>query len=114
MATTVKSFNRRVVSRDKKKEITPLGFRRFLPHSIMGILILGILLLYVEQQIRLNALNYEIITLKEKKKKLEEKKKAYELELNSLKILTIVEFKATQQGLVLPQKGQIQFMNPRK
>jgi hypothetical protein len=90
------------------------SFRRLLPYSIWGLLLLGVLLLYVEQQIRLNTLNYEIIALKEKKRKLEEEKKAYELELNSLKILTSIESKARQQGLVLPKKGQIQFVDIQK
>ncbi|HWP49711.1 MAG TPA: hypothetical protein VNM22_21325 [Candidatus Limnocylindrales bacterium] len=97
---------------DKKKGA--YSFRQFLPYSIWGLLLLGVLLLYVEQQIRLNTLNYEIIALKEKKRKLEEEKKAYELELNSLKILTSIESKARQQGLVLPKKGQIQFVDIKK
>lgn len=97
---------------DMKKGVH--SFRRFLPYSIWGLFLLGALLLYVEQQIRLNTLNYEIIALKEKKQKLEEEKKAYEVELNSLKILTTIESKARQQGLVLPKKGQIQFIDLKK
>jgi hypothetical protein len=96
---------------DKKKEAA--GFWRFFPLIIFGIFILGVSLLYVEQQIRLSGLNYEIIALKEKKQKLKEEKKAYELELNSLRMLTIIEAKARQLGLMPPEKGQIRFADPR-
>jgi len=95
----------------QKKTVS--SFWRFLPHGLLGILTLAILLGYVEQQNRLNTLNYEIIALREKKQKLEEEKKAYELELNSLKILTTIERKAAQQGLILPDQGQIQFVDLR-
>ena len=74
---------------------------------VFWILIFFSALYYVEQQVQLQTLNYEIIELKEQKKMLLEQQKTYQLQLHQLKRLDRIESEMRKQGFVPIEEQQI-------
>lgn len=64
-------------------------------------------LYYVEQQVRLQTLNYKIIELKQQKKVLLEQYKTNQLQLHQLKRLDRIEPAMRKQGFVPVEEEQI-------
>jgi hypothetical protein len=62
---------------------------------------------YVEQQVRLQTLNYTIIELKKRKKELLKDQKTAQLELHQLKRLDRIEQNMRQRGFIPVEKEQI-------
>lgn len=67
-------------------------------------------LYYVEQQVRLQTLNYKIIELKKQKKILLEQYKTYQLQLHQLKRLDRIEQEMQKRGFVPVEKEQIRIV----
>ncbi len=67
-------------------------------------------LYYVEQQVRLQKLNYRIIELKKQKKVLQEQQKTYALQLHQLKRLDRIEREIQQRGFVPVEKEQLRIV----
>ena len=68
-------------------------------------------LYYVEQQVRLRTLNYEIIELKKQKKLLIEQHKTLQLQLDQAKRLDKIEEEMTKRGFVPVEKAQIRIVH---
>jgi hypothetical protein len=67
-------------------------------------------LYYVEQQVRLRTLNYEIIELKKQRKQLIEQHKTLQLQLDQAKRLDTIEEEMTKRGFVPVEKDQIRIV----
>jgi hypothetical protein len=67
-------------------------------------------LYYVEQQIRLRTLNYDIIALKERKKQLVEEQKTLQLRLDQSKRLDTIEAEMRKHGFVPVEDRQIRIV----
>jgi len=67
-------------------------------------------LYYVEQQVRLQQLNYQIIELKTQKKQLQEQQKTYELQLHQLKRLDRIEHTLHNRGFIPLEKEQLRIV----
>lgn len=67
-------------------------------------------LYYVEQQVRLRTLNYEIIELKQHQKQLVEYQKTLQLRLDQLQQLDKIEAEMTRQGFEPVQETQIRII----
>jgi len=67
-------------------------------------------LYYVEQQIQLQQLNYQIIALKQQKKELIEQQKTYQLQLHQLTRLDQIEHVMRQQGFAPIGKEQLRIV----
>jgi len=65
---------------------------------------------YVQQQVRLRSLNYEIIELKRQKQALTEQSKTLQLRLDQAKQLDLIEKELRKQGFVPLQKDQIRII----
>jgi hypothetical protein len=65
---------------------------------------------YVEQQVRLQTLNYTIIALKNRKKELLKEQKTAQLKLHQLKHLNRIEQTMRQRGFVPVEKAQIRIV----
>ena len=73
----------------------------------------GIFLLaffYVEQQIRLQSMNYKIIEFKQQRKQLLEQQKTYQLQLDQAKRLDQVEVNLRKQGFEPVTEGQVRLV----
>ena len=67
-------------------------------------------LYYVEQQVRLRTLNYDIIELKKQRKQLIEQHKTLQLQLDQAKRLDTIEEEMTKRGFVPVEKDQIRIV----
>ncbi len=67
-------------------------------------------LYYVEQQVRLRTLNYEIIELKNQKNSLIEHRKTLQLQLDQSKQLDKIEKEMRKRGFVPVEKDQIRIV----
>jgi len=67
-------------------------------------------LYYVEQQVRLRNLNYEIIKIKGQKKLLIEQHKTLQLQLDQAKRLDKIEEEMTKRGFIPVEKDQIRIV----
>jgi hypothetical protein len=65
---------------------------------------------YVEQQVRLQTLNYTIIELKKQKNALIEQRKTYQLQLHQLKRLDVIEKDMEKEGFVPAEEEQIRIV----
>ena len=77
---------------------------------VFSILIFVTALYYVEQQVRLQKLNYEIIELKKQKKLLVEQQKTSQLQLDQLKSLERIEREVKARGFVPLEKEQLRIV----
>ncbi|PID57212.1 hypothetical protein CSB45_08260 [candidate division KSB3 bacterium] len=77
---------------------------------LFSILIFATALYYVEQQVRLQTLNYDIIELKNHRKLLVEQQRSYQLQLDRLKNLERVERQAKMRGFVPIEKEQLRIV----
>jgi response regulator of citrate/malate metabolism len=75
-----------------------------------SILIFLSALSYVEQQLRLQRLNYEIIELKKQKRLLVEQQKTSQLQLDQLRSLERIEREVKRQGFVPIGKEQLRIV----
>lgn len=108
----------RKVSRSKSPDIrTPLQTRgawRIKRTAILMFLFSALTfvaaLYYVEQQVRLRTLNYDIIELKQHKKQLIEYQKTLQLQLDQLQQLDKIEAEMTRQGFVPVEDTQIRII----
>lgn len=67
-------------------------------------------LYYVEQQIRLRNLNYNIIELKKQRKQLIEQHKTLQLQFDQARRLDKIEEEMTKRGFVPVEKDQIRLV----
>ena len=67
-------------------------------------------LYYVEQQVRLRTLNYDIIELKKQRKQLIEQHKTLQLQLDQAKRLDTIEEEMIKRGFVPVEKDQIRIV----
>ncbi len=77
---------------------------------VLWVLIFLSALYYVEQQVRLRNLNYNIIELKKQKKLLLEHHKTYQLQLHQLKRLDRIEQEMRKRGFVPVEEDQIRIV----
>lgn len=75
-----------------------------------SILIFLTALYYVEQQISLQKLNYEIVDLKKQKRLLVEQQKTYQLQLHQLKNLEQIEHDVKSRGFTPIEKEQLRIV----
>lgn len=83
--------------------------------SVMFMLLFWVLIFlaafyYVEQQVQLHALNYEIIELKQQKKALGEQSETLQVQLHQLKRLESVEQALQKQGFAPVEEHQIRIV----
>ncbi len=77
---------------------------------VFWVLIFLSALYYVEQQVRLQGLNYSIIELKKQHKSLLEQHKTYQLQLHQTKRLDRVEREMSKRGFVPVEEHQIRIV----
>ena len=115
MASSTKSIGYRIKYPGLER---PLGFRfgvfnirkSVFLMLLFSLLIFILALYHVEQQVRLQTLNYEIIELKKQKKTLLEQYKTYQLQLHKLKRLDRIEQEMRKQGFVPVEEEQIRIV----
>lgn len=112
MATPIKSLEYPVKYPDISQA---LKFRIGLVKPRTSVIVMVILLLlsfatalyYVNQQLQLQTLNYEIIELKQQKKTLLEQQRTYQLQLHQLTRLDRIEEEMKKQGFLPVAEEQI-------
>jgi hypothetical protein len=117
MAIPTKSIDYRITYSDSELR-HPLSFRVRvfkLKKSIVLIFLFSALtfvaaLYYVEQQVRLRTLNYEIIELKKQQKSLVEHHKTLQLQLDQAKRLDKIEEEMARRGFVPVEREQIRIV----
>lgn len=77
---------------------------------VFWVLIFFSALYYVEQQVRLQNLNYKIIELKKQKKILLEQHKTHQLQLHQLKRLDRIEREMRKRGFMPVEEDQIRIV----
>ena len=77
---------------------------------VLGVLTFTGALYYVEQQVRLRTLNYEIIRLKEQQNALLKQQKTLQLQLDQMKRLEQIETRMTLQGFVPVAEEQVRLV----
>jgi hypothetical protein len=111
MATPTKSIEYSGFTRPLRFRLGVLNIRKSI--ILMIIFIVFIFLsafYYVEQQVRLQTLNYTIIELKKRKKELLKDQKTAQLKLHQLKRLDRIEQNMKQRGFVPVEKEQIRIV----
>ena len=68
-------------------------------------------LYYVELQVRLQKLNYQMIELKQQRKELLEKQKTYQLQLHQLSRLDRIEQHIKKRGFIPVEKEQLRIVS---
>ena len=115
MASVTTRYGSRVVSLESQ-HILPWPMKKLqVKRTVILTLIFSTLtfagaLYYVEQQVRLRTLNYEIIALKQQKKELVEQQKTLQLLLDQSKRLDVIEAEMSRQGFVPVEERQIRIV----
>lgn len=117
MATAITRYQSRL-NVSEQQRMTTISFPKFqakrtlIVTLLFSVLTFAAALYYVEQQVRLRTLNYEIIALKQKKKALIEQQKTLQLQLDQLKGLDVIEADMIKKGFVPVEEGQIRIIQP--
>ncbi len=116
MAAAVPRYQARLAVPDGQRSLAIQLPRFQVKHTLIISLIFGTLtfaaaLYYVEQQVQLRTLNYDIIALKYQKKALIEQQKTLQLQLDQLKRLDSIEADMLKQGFVPVEEGQIRIVS---
>lgn len=119
MATATTRYGTQLVSLERQHILQwPMKKLRVKRTVVLALLLSALTFLgalyYVEQQIRLRTLNYEIIALKEQKKKLVEQQKTFQLQLDQSKRLDAIEAEMSKQGFVPVEDRQIRIVETHK
>ena len=115
MASSTKTFEPRTRIVGGFQSLSGRWKQIALKRSVLLLLIFSILifltaLYYVEQQVRLQKLNYEIVELKKQKSLLAEQQKTYQLQLDQLKSLERIEREVKARGFVPIEKEQLRIV----
>jgi len=116
MATAVPRYQTRLGVPDGQRSMAIQFPRVHVKPTIIISLLFGLLtfaaaLYYVEQQVRLRTLNYDIIALKQEKKTFVEQQKTLQLQLDQLKRLDAIEADMLKMGFVPVEEGQIRIIS---
>ncbi len=116
MATAVPRYQTRLGVPDGQRSMAIQFPRFYVKPTIIISLLFGLLtfaaaLYYVEQQVRLRTLNYDIIALKQEKKAFDEQQKTLQLQLDQLKRLDAIEADMLKMGFVPVEEGQIRIIS---
>ena len=115
MAASIKNLEMRLKFFRLDQPVT-WRFQRFsIRKSILLMLLFWVLIFlaafyYVEQQVQLHALNYEIIELKQQKKALSEESETLQVQLHQLKRLESIEQELQKQGFAPVEERQIRIV----
>ena len=116
MATAVPRYQARLGVPDGQRSMAIQFPRVHVKPTIIISLLFGLLtfaaaLYYVEQQVQLRTLNYDIIALKQEKKEFGEQQKTLQLQLHQLKRLDAIEADMLKLGFVPVEEGQIRIIS---
>lgn len=120
MAAAIPRYQARLSVPEQQRPLFAVQLPKFrVKRTIVIILLFGTLtfagaLYYVEQQVRLRTLNYDIIALKQQKQELTEQQKTLQLQLDQLKRLDVIEADMLKKGFVPVEEGQIRIVSPEQ